>query len=97
MQREVSNHIFHVFSKPFLRTDCCSPLPFLRPIHSIAGWLNNAAVASRRYGEYLLELKEPVGAAMRLKDAVKYFNEWGAIRASELLCEKHAKLFSEYP
>ena len=65
-------------------------------VPSEAGWLNNAAVASRRFGEYLLEQNDKEKAALRLKDAVKYFNDWGASRAAELLAEKHATLFSEY-
>ena len=56
------------------------------------GFIQNAACASKRYGDLLLELNDVSAAADRYQDAIDSYKEWGAIRVAELLLEKHAAL-----
>ena len=58
------------------------------------GFLQNAAIANKRYGDYLLELKDTVGAKQCFVDAIKYYQEWGAPRLADLLSQQHSDLLT---
>ena len=57
-----------------------------------AGFLQNAAVASVRYGNYLLEQKEREEARMRFEDGIRFYTDWGAVAVAKFLHEKHKTL-----
>lgn len=56
------------------------------------GVLQDAAVASERYGDLLLELNDRSGAAHRFGQAMHFYSEWGATRVAEMLAAKHKSL-----
>ena len=60
------------------------------------GFLQNAALASRRYGDYLLELNENAEAAQCFVDAMKYYREWGATRIADGISQEHAALLTAH-
>ena len=56
------------------------------------GFVQHAALANERYGEYLLhEMKLQEDAAYRFDEAIKFYSEWGSCKA-EMLREKYADL-----
>ena len=61
------------------------------------GFIQNAAVASQRHGEYLIELNGLDEGAEQLREAIKYYKDWGATRLSEMLLDKHASLLESHP
>ena len=57
------------------------------------GLLLDAALFSECFGEYLLEIGDPHEAAFRLREAIKYYGEFGALRKTRMLEEKHDNLW----
>mmetsp|Transcript_29760 Transcript_29760/g.72055 ORF Transcript_29760/g.72055 Transcript_29760/m.72055 type:complete len:1267 (+) Transcript_29760:104-3904(+) len=67
-----------------------------------AGFIHNAALSSERYGLFLLEIDTKQGgsentmeAAYRLKEAIKYYEAWGAMKKVKLMKTLHDDLLSE--
>ena len=57
------------------------------------GLIMDAAMFSECFGEYLLEVDDRDEAVFRLREAIKYYREFGAFRKVSLLEEKHANLW----
>lgn len=55
-----------------------------------AGFIQDAALTSERFAEYLLEVKDVDGASYQMGEAVRYYREWGALRKVSMLEEKYA-------
>jgi hypothetical protein len=54
------------------------------------GSIHESALASERYGEFLLnKRKDPDEARHKFGNAIRYYSEWGASRKAHLLREKH--------
>ena len=59
-----------------------------------SGFMQDSALASERYGEFLLnELKEREDGMYRLDQAIQYFNEWGARGKAQQIQKKYADLW----
>jgi len=60
-----------------------------------SGFQHNAALASERFGEYLLyDLKDEGRARSYFLDAAKYYSDWGSDYKSQLLQEKYSHLLN---
>jgi hypothetical protein len=60
------------------------------------GYVNDAALANERYGEYLLHVMlDKQAAVFRLEEAIKFYSEWGALKKVELLREQYADLWQK--
>lgn len=57
------------------------------------GFRHDAALASERLGELALEMGDKEEAVYRFKEAVRYYNEWGAKRKVDSLQDKHSHLW----
>lgn len=58
------------------------------------GYVNESALASERYGEFLLyERNDPEEARYRLNGALRLYEEWGAARKVVILRENHQDLW----
>lgn len=57
------------------------------------GFIQNAAVASLRFSELLLECEELAEARYRFHESIKYFKEWGAHNVVRLVLAKKNKAF----
>ena len=61
------------------------------------GFLQDAGIANERYAIYLLSIGwDGDDACFYIKEAVRYFSEWGASRKVEHLKEKHANLLTGF-
>eukprot|EP00522_Entomoneis_paludosa_P003753 CAMPEP_0172474942 /NCGR_PEP_ID=MMETSP1065-20121228/69616_1 /TAXON_ID=265537 /ORGANISM="Amphiprora paludosa, Strain CCMP125" /LENGTH=1070 /DNA_ID=CAMNT_0013233135 /DNA_START=32 /DNA_END=3247 /DNA_ORIENTATION=+ len=56
---------------------------------SSGGFIQNAALAEERFGEYLKEVDEELESLNHLKEAIRLYSKWGAMKKVELLQEKH--------
>ena len=59
-----------------------------------AGFIHNAALASERLGDYLVELNELDQAQDRYRASMQFFSDWGALRVASRLKNKHESLMS---
>ena len=59
-----------------------------------AGFIHNAALASERYGDYLVELNELDEARDCYRASTQFFSDWGALRVASRLKKKHESLLS---
>ena len=60
------------------------------------GFMQDAAIASERYGRFLIETEGPSGgneATFRLKEAAKFYSEWGAHARLRVLREEFPDLW----
>ncbi|CAB9499176.1 Transcriptional regulator [Seminavis robusta] len=58
------------------------------------GFINDAALANERFGEYMLnDVGDRDDAAYRMKEAINLYKEWGAIAKAEYLQTKYAHLW----
>ena len=59
------------------------------------GFVQDAALANERYGEFLLEdMYDREEAAFRFQEAIKLYLEWEARAKAELLSDKYEYLWS---
>lgn len=56
---------------------------------SRGGWIHDAALASERHAEYLIETGDKGGAIIKLTEAIDRYSGWGAIRKADLLKEMY--------
>ena len=61
------------------------------------GFLGDAGIANERYALYLLSLEsyDKDDAAFYMREAIRYYSEWGASRKCRLLTGQHAALLNE--
>ena len=57
------------------------------------GLLFDAALFSECFGQYLLEIGDDDEAAFRLREAIKYYSEFGALRKTNQLQQKYSDLW----
>jgi hypothetical protein len=57
-----------------------------------SGYIQNAAIASERFAEYLIEENQLTEGRFRLQESMKFYKEWGANRKVDLLVKKHQSL-----
>jgi hypothetical protein len=63
---------------------------------SRSGFVSDAALANRQYGEFLLNDRENVSEAVyKFQEACELYAEWGAYRKVDELREKHASLWPQ--
>ena len=53
------------------------------------GFLNDRALASERYGMFLLEIGQPSDGMYHINESIRFYGEWGANQKVLLLREKH--------
>ena len=62
------------------------------------GFIQDAAMANERFGEFLLEdMGEPEEAAYQFKQAAKLYEEWGAQAKADEIVRNHGHLWSLQP
>lgn len=58
------------------------------------GYVNECALASERFGEFLLyDRNDAEEARYKFDDALRLYKEWGATRKATILREKHQDLW----
>jgi hypothetical protein len=58
-----------------------------------SGFIQNAALASERYAEYLItEQKQFIEGKFQLQESMKFYHEWGAHHKVKLLADKYQSL-----
>jgi hypothetical protein len=58
------------------------------------GFQQDAALATERFGEFLLhELDDKEWAMLQLKDAIRLYSNWGALYKADTLRKKHSSLW----
>ena len=63
---------------------------------SSSGFLNNAALVSERFAEYLLhDLKDSDWAGQYFQESIKYYSEWGSDYKADLLKQRYSHLWEE--
>ena len=62
-------------------------------ISARGGLLLDAALFSECFGEYLLEIGDRDEAVFRLREAIKYYQEFGAFRKTSMIEEKYDYLW----
>jgi len=59
------------------------------------GFVQDAALASERFGEFLLyDVGDKERAAFRMEEAVRFYSDWGAGKKADMLREKYSGLWS---
>jgi tetratricopeptide (TPR) repeat protein len=60
------------------------------------GFVNDAALANERYGEFLLhDMSDRQEAVYRFEEAIKFYSEWGADKKVGLLREQYSDLWPQ--
>ncbi|CAB9500796.1 Transcriptional regulator [Seminavis robusta] len=56
------------------------------------GWIHDAALASERHAEYMLEQNDKDGAAVKLAEAIERYGTWGAMKKVTQLQEMYSDI-----
>jgi tetratricopeptide (TPR) repeat protein len=63
-------------------------------ISARGGFVQDAAIASERFGEFMLdEMNDKEEAIYRFNEAIRYYREWGAVTRAGSLREQYAELW----
>ena len=58
------------------------------------GFLQDSGIANERYATYLLSVDLERDARYYMREAIRFFSEWGAVRKVQRLREEHKELLS---